>query len=455
MSRDLKRQLKNLKHGEANPRQEWLKNSRALLLSQIKNTVSTTAESRGPKALDNVWSGLSVFLPQRLVYNFIRPVAVLLIVAMVGMSGWIATVDAAYETLPGDLLYPAKRAAEKTQVAMAVFAGNKTAETKLHMEFAKRRAVETKKIVGGADQQKKALVSETVSELKNELKGVNNNLEDIKNKPDGQLKSAAFARDVRQNTEQIKNVLQQVKENLQVSTVVGDNNLSKEVAAAKDLVKDTGVKAVEVMVAKHLEGDRSVTKEEVASAISNTLQTAAADAGESKQNVAGAKTMVEAVKTEVKDIAIELKKQGNDGVTSSTRELSEKISTVSNQTVAAVLKTEAASADVDKKINEAKTLLENNDLAKAVDKIRELNEATKAVEKISDNTLEKAQTVLPIVQTIKEAGEAFSSSSTKDITLTVTTTPTAPAFVLTVSSTNSTVKIVTNTINLINSDIKK
>ena len=48
-----------------------------------------------------------------MVYNFVRPMATLLIIAMVATSGWIATVDASYNAIPGEWLYPAKRATEK------------------------------------------------------------------------------------------------------------------------------------------------------------------------------------------------------------------------------------------------------------------------------------------------------------------------------------------------------
>ena len=57
------------------------------------------------------------------------------------------------------------------------------------------------------------------------------------------------------------------------------------------------------MLAKHLEGDTAISKEEVKQAISNGLDKAATDAVESKQNVDGAKIIMEAANVEVKDLA--------------------------------------------------------------------------------------------------------------------------------------------------------
>ncbi|KKQ40686.1 MAG: hypothetical protein US58_C0014G0048 [Candidatus Magasanikbacteria bacterium GW2011_GWA2_37_8] len=45
MSKEIIAQLTSLKNAEVNPKQEWLTKNRALLLSQIKNTVSDTPKT--------------------------------------------------------------------------------------------------------------------------------------------------------------------------------------------------------------------------------------------------------------------------------------------------------------------------------------------------------------------------------------------------------------------------
>lgn len=425
MSKELIRQLKNLRGGEVNPRAAWLRGNRELLLSQIKNTVPS-APAEETVQLHDIWTILSIFLPPRLVYSVVRPVSVLLVITLIATSGWIATVDAAYEALPGDWLYPAKRAAEKTRVVVAAVMGDNKAESKLHVEFAKRRAAEAKKVLKGDDSSSRKLkiITKSVADLKNEIKNVDNKLEEIKTNPADQA-AAGVAKDIKKDTEQIKNVLQEVKEGLSTSTSTENKILSQEVSEVKDLVKDASIKAVELMVAKHLEGDNSVSKEEVKQVINTALQTAATEVGESQQSVEGVKKVVEAVKTEVQGLARENIKQSAEQA-AGAQELSRKMTEVTSQTKEAVVKTEAVSAEVDKKITEARELLSSGELTRAVDKAREVTEASKEAEKITDNTLKNVQEVLPIlpiVNVVKGATAVDSApSSTTAIIVIITTT---------------------------------
>lgn len=403
-------QLKRLRQGEVNPRAEWLNNNRRQLLIQIRNTLPPAAEP-SPARWENVWNALAWFLPKPVVFNVIRPVAVLLVVALVATSSLVATVDAAYEAVPGDVFYPAKRGLEKTQVAVAALFGNKNTETKLHLEFAKRRATETKKIFRRDDGGAKAKQMETaIADLKSELTTVGTGLEEIKH----QAPAAEMAKNMKQNTESISAVLQEVKNDLLVSatTTAGDALLG-QVNATKNLVKDVNVKAVEVLVTTHLAGDKTLSPEEMKSTLDKTLATMAHEATESKDNVAGVQTAVESVKNEVRDFTKEVAAAHSQAATS-TKELTEKITQVANQTVAAVLRTEAVSAAVDKTVSAAKELVGSGDLVKAMEKIKEASEATKEAEKISDTALAKAQTVLPVVQAIKETAAPGTTTSSPD-----------------------------------------
>lgn len=414
-------QLKRLQHGSANPRAEWEGRNRALLLAQIKNTLP---ERSTVKPMEKMWAGLSIFLPKPLVYNVVRPTAVLLVIVLVATTAYSGTVKASYETLPGDWLYPAKRGVEKTQAAVLSVIGDAASQTKLHVEFAKRRAAETRQIIRSADPDKVAKVGETVAGLRDEMKSINSKLEENKN-ANGNFQ-ATVAKDIKQKSEQIKDVLQDAKDNLALSSDVDNKVLSQEISETKDLVRDVSVKAVEVLVTKHLEGDMSVSKEEVKKEINSALQTSVDDVGVSKQNVDGAKVILESVKGAVQDFKAEAQKQKNSDLVSSAKEFSDKISTATNQTVAAVLKTEAVSAELGKKVSETRELLSKDNLAQAVDKVKEANEASKDAEKISDKAIEKTQTFLPIVQVIKEGVTAATTTDgvVKDLPLLiVTTTP--------------------------------
>ncbi|MBU0545933.1 hypothetical protein KKA13_01625, partial [Patescibacteria group bacterium] len=301
MSRELIKQLKTLKSGETNPRAEWLASNRELLLSQVKNTVGANPSSeQADIARKNFWSTMSIFMPQKFVYNVMRPVMVMLVILCVVTSGWINTVDAAYEALPGDWLYPAKKVTEKTRMTVASVMGDKKTETKLHVEFAKRRAQETKKIM--SDPAKKGKASQMVAELKEEIKQASAKLEEIKNDSKEQM-TTDVVKEVSQNAEQIKTALQDVKDGLLISTTTADAALTKELTEAKDMAKDAAVKTVEVIVSKHLEGDTTVSKEEMTAVIDKTFQTAVKDISTSRQNTEGVNKVVDAVKTEMTDLA--------------------------------------------------------------------------------------------------------------------------------------------------------
>ncbi len=418
MSQDLIAQLKQLKHGEVKPRQEWLNNNRALLLSQIKNTVTPEVKKFN---LDSVWSIMSLFVPRTLVFNVFRPIAVLLVVSIVATSGWVASVDASYSALPGDWLYSAKRAGEKTQVTVAGMIGSKTTETKLHSEFAKRRASETKQLISSKDPQKQEKVKESIQDLKIEIANVNQKLEEIKVASVNNAVSANVVKDVKQDSEQVKTTLEEVKATLLTASNINDTSSTKENAAAinevKDLAKDVSVKAVEMMVTKHLEGDKTVSVQEVKQEINNILQSATTDAAQSKQSVVGVQAVVTAAKVEAKDLAVQSASNA-----STTAALNQKISDVASVTNNAAAQNKTVTDNVEKKVTEAVDALSKGDFTKVMEKVKEANIATKEAEKISDQMVSNVQQlvpVIPMVATIDLKKDVIATS-------TPTTTPVTP-----------------------------
>ncbi|MFA5127439.1 MAG: DUF5667 domain-containing protein [Patescibacteria group bacterium] len=412
MANKLIGQLKDLKRSDVSPRPEWLKSSRARLLSQIKNTVPT--EELG--VLDNLWFGLSILMPQKFVFNFVRPLAVLLIVALVGTSGWIATVDAAYEAVPGDWLYPAKRAVEKTQITTAVIMGAKNTETKLHSEFAKRRATEIKSVMKSDMTDKNEKVTTAVSDLKNEIKSVSDNLDELKS--NGTQGTAETAKAVQSNAEQIKVVLTEIKDDLNTGTSTLETKvMAKEIGEAKDLTKDANIKVVEVLIAKHLDGD--VTKEEVTAAIDKTMQSAVDEANVTQQNVQNMNTAVTAA-------------GAVPGVTVSSSPSTETIGSVASTTGAAAVKTHEAAAELGKQVTEIKSLVESGNLTDAVNIMKQANETSKEMDKLQDTTLVAAQTVLPtpVVNEVKnsttEVAQTIGASTTIQVIVSSTTQATEP-----------------------------
>lgn len=409
MSKEIIRQLKSLKHADTGPSEEWLKKNRELLLSQISNSAAPKHNIK--LNFENAWQAMSVFLPHAVVYNIVRPAMVVVLIMVMGVGSWVATVSASYESLPGDWLYPAKRVAEKTQVAVSAVVGDKNEVAKLHGEFALRRAIETRDIVSQNNPDKLRIASETVDDLKDEMNTVNSKLEEIKTTLDS---GSEVVKNINQNAQEITDVLKAVKVNLLISTDdAGASDLSSQVSEVKTMVKDTAVKAVEVMVEKHLQGDASVSKEDVKQAISNQLDSAIKDAAESKQSMVEVNKAIDVVKTEVSAIALGNK---NNDQPNTTQALSDKVEETSKQTKAAVDSSQQFNTETGKTVNEGQQFLSQDNLAQAMDKVKEANAVNAQAEKVTDDTLKAVQNILPVVAVATEGAVVVAVTSTPVVT---------------------------------------
>jgi hypothetical protein len=436
MSRNFIKQLKALNEGSVNPRNEWVKTNRDLLLSQIKNTIVVSEEATTKKSIFN----LNSFT---FIYTLVRPVAVLVIIGVLGTTGWIASSKAAFEALPGDLFYPAKRVMEKTQVALASVTGDKNKEVQLHVEFAHRRADEAQKVVN--DPAKKKLAEQTVNNLKNELNSANKQLTTLKAESPNVL-STQTAKDLQQYTHEIKQTLQEVKLTLQASTTTEDKNLSEQLALVKDLTKDTDINTVEAIIASHINGNTTFSKEELNVLIDKALQEAVGELGTSRQGVGDMKIILDNVKTELtKKFASKLSKEYTISP-STTKLLVEQISDAANQTSQAIAKNQSVSLEVNEKIKKVNEALEKNDLSGVVAKMKEVNLATKEAEKISNTALQKAQTILPI-SLVSTSGEGVQTTSSSSLLIIITPTSSLIATPTTTSNFTSSgiIKVITST----------
>ena len=371
MSGDLIRQLKALKHEAVRPNTGWIENNRALLLSQIKNTIPSQVSV---PISQRVAAAFSIFIPESIVSGAVRFAAIFLIISLVAPSLYYGTVMASEGALPGDGLYSAKRYAEKIQVTLIGLLGDNKSETKFHVELAKRRADETRRIVN--DPNKVSNVASTVADLRSEIAAIGDKL----NQNDGAL-GADVAKDIKHDTDQIKNVLQDAKNDLlSVSNGNGDS-LAQDVRATRDLVQDISTKAVEVMVTKHLEGDTSVSKDDVKAAINSMVKNNIEDLTQSNQNIAGMQTALQTAKSES---------------SSTTKDFNDKVITAFDKTLQAAQVSNTISAEANRKAAEVTQLLGNNQLSTAVDRMKDLTQVTRDVENISDKTVTQSQPLLPV-----------------------------------------------------------
>lgn len=422
MSRALKAQLKSLRHAAINPRPEWVASTRSTILAQIGNTVRPERPS--------FWRSLpgtlgSLFSPQA----FFRPVAAVLTIA-ISVSGWVATSKASRGALPGDTLYAVKIATEKTQVAWVSMINDKTKAAQLHVELAGRRADEAKKIVVSSPE-KKVRVSETVNNVKQELAAATQKLEDIKHDSTAVLSQDVVSA-IKQQTDDIKKSLQEVKVNLQTSTTTADKLLSEEVVDAKNAAKDADVTTVQVAVADHLKANSALSKDYVNALIDTTLTHAVTEAGETKGSLTELKVLVAeaahdlAATSSVFDLATSSSlpesasstavstSSSSTPTTTSTpaRDIKQNFTVVAGETAQAALKTQEVTDQLSQKVSEIKQLVSAGNLSLAASKIQEVSDAAKEVEKISDASISKVQASLPGVSLLATSASSSSSSST-------------------------------------------
>lgn len=284
-NQDLKKKIQTVRalQGIGSPRPEWMQANREILLMQVRNTLGQRVVKERIVNLNQVWQLLDVFLPSRAVYYVVRPVVVILLIVGVMMGGWVTTVSASYDSLPGDILYSVKLATESVQTTLAP----KPQETKLRMEFASRRADEVKKIIKSNVPKKETKVAEAVKHLKSDLEQVKGNLDEMKknapvtsNLPTPQVVEVAKAVD--QKVTEIQKSLEQTTTQLVSEASTGPavtaapatgQTVQEQVKQATVVAVETGVKAVEVMVERHQEDKTAVSSDEVKNAVDSKLKT--------------------------------------------------------------------------------------------------------------------------------------------------------------------------------------
>lgn len=401
---ELKNQIKILRglKGVGSPRSEWLKGNREILLMQIKNTLAPAKAEASSFQFAQVWNFLNVFMPRQAVSYVMKPVAVIVLVFSLVMGGWVTTVSASYNSLPGDAMYSVKLATENVQTTLA----SKPQETKLRAEFAGRRAEEVKKIVKSnlSKKEKKIKVEEAVTHLKKDLEQVKGNLDAMKNsapQPSSVSTNQAVevAKVVEQKTTEIQKTLEQTKEDLKVDVktestpLTGALSVQEQVKQATATTVETGVKAVEVMVEKHQADGAVIPAQEVKDAVDNKLK--------------ALEVKVNQVETQINTIVTSTPA----GVPTTRKEQQEAATLMAPAKESAVVAKEA--------LNQAKDELAKDNFNGAMDKLRKGTALTQVAEVKADAAVilkaplpEAATSTLPAVG-VKSGVSATSSNEKK------------------------------------------
>lgn len=154
------------------PASIWRQRNRALLLNQIYN-------GQPPEKVKTFgWFNVGVIWPFKVIIDSYRPALVSVFIFIIIFGSGLLGLEAAKNTKPGDFLYLAKIANEKTQFALTF---NEKEKAKLGLEFATNRAKELSEVLAEpANQENKGkTVEKLVINFKEELNAVKLRLEKI------------------------------------------------------------------------------------------------------------------------------------------------------------------------------------------------------------------------------------------------------------------------------------
>lgn len=213
-----------------------------------------------------------LFIPQNVWRFALQPALVMVLVLGVGTGGWITSVQAASNSLPGDALYSIKIASEKTQVAFASFSQDERVVTGLHMAFAKRRLDEMKQVVNKPNGKKKAANASTaVKGFKKEMTRLHDSLKSVQPET-----AAEMAKTVQARSSEFATAIFETHN----AIVEESPAVANELKEAGRLMERTNYIALGVLVKQHAAGDPLVREKYVAGAVGDQLEKARTEVNE-------------------------------------------------------------------------------------------------------------------------------------------------------------------------------
>lgn len=180
------------------------------------------------------------YLNYQFSHVLLKPMSVGFAAVLLVFGSWVATVNASFDSVPGDVLYPVKLATERAQITMST-SGEQRA--KLHAEFAGRRLDEVNAITSSDAEGKDEKVQIAVDGFKEQIASVNDELMDIQaSNPE---EAGALAVIVDQKTDELEATISQ----------------SEPAAAALDTAKESNALAIDAIVTSNEANDQPNTSE--------------------------------------------------------------------------------------------------------------------------------------------------------------------------------------------------
>ena len=378
---NLIKQLKSLSETKAGGhcREAWVRDTRAVLMEKATQDAESmpVGEVKQMRFAIDMGAGWQ---------KMMRPAVAMAVIVVLLFGGSIATVSASYGSLPGDALYSIKIFSEGAQLSLVPGKENKT---KMRMDFAGRRLDEVAKLVETPVVEKEKKIGEAVGRFKKNIEEVNKDLDKIKQQKN-KKKAVQVAKDVDRKAEEYGEAIKKA-----INKVPAESK--KEVKKAKAVVDEVGVKAVEVLIEKHAEGEtEEVTEEEIIEKINKKIQQAEETIAEVEGDIEEAAQ--EAFEEGGEEVVTE---EGGEEVVEESEEGTEV--TEGEEPVEGEA-TEETTDQAKENIEEAKVLLDSKDLLGALGAVKEANTlASAAEEEIGGETTEEV---------VEETGESVEGEET-------------------------------------------
>lgn len=167
MNSNLSKQLNSLKTIEAD--KAWKEKNRQVLISQIYGTNDVNSANA---------KGWSFYFKMPIIFarSISQPTFAALLIFLFIVSGGTVSLRMAEKTNPGDSLYIAKIAGEKTQYA---FTFDEKEKAKLNLEFAQNRIEEVTRILAQSNEADNEKVGTLLDNYKKEISEVKNRISKI------------------------------------------------------------------------------------------------------------------------------------------------------------------------------------------------------------------------------------------------------------------------------------
>lgn len=386
--KQLKHNLKAIKTLGAgiNPDPVWVASSRARLLQQISNTRIPVEK---PVAVDTVHA----FWFQVRSSSFVRtmrPALTALSVAVIATGGWIASVSASVNSLPGDRLWIVKRVAQNTEIAVKSLGASDTEKMQLKLRLAKSRVDDIKKtytkklntVAASSDRTK------TIKDLNVAVHDIQAAAREVSTSITDQVKETTKEKPL-EVVETVKTVARDTAELAKglASTVSASNSsdveITKQVLETVKVVNQTGINAVEAVVQQQTElaksGETNNVKNIVSEKVVDLVQSTEAIKNDLKTTL-GVNSV--ASKTVPQNDSLKLTVPTATGTALITLPLIESkpemfdksVSETSNTSVQVIKDAEQKTQDIHQSAVEIKKNIDNGNLQEAVNILKTLNE---------------------------------------------------------------------------------